>query len=343
MKNNKLSNLQKGLVLLSGILLVAVLFVPLWRIDFWAPQYPEGLRMLMYPNALKGDVEIINGLNHYIGMKTLHTEDFIEFTILPYLVSIFAAFCFLVFFINKRKALAALFYSFVVFGIVSMVDFYRWEYNYGNNLDPSAPIQIPGMSYTPPLIGYKQLLNFEVYSVPHAGGIMFFGAGILLLVAFIFPSIKKKRMNMKMNKKVIATAALAGVIFLAGCSSGPKPIQLGKDSCDYCKMAIADKNFGAEIITNKGKVYKFDDTHCLTAFRSEKMDSNDVKEVYLVNFSDPHNLIKGDDAILIRSDDLRSPMGGNTAAFDNEDAAKATSAKVKGEKVSLQEVYNTEK
>ena len=148
---------------------------------------------------------------------------------------------------------------------------------------------------------------------------------------------------MKASKKVLATAALASFIFLAGCSSGPKPIQLGKDSCDYCKMAIADKNFGAEIITNKGKVYKFDDTHCLAAFRSEKMDSNDVKEVYLVNFSDPHNFINGEDAILIRSEDLHSPMGGNTAAFDNENEAKATSSKVNGEKVSLQQVYNTEK
>jgi len=193
MNNNKLTKVQRTLVLISGILLIIVLFVPLWRIDFWAPQYPEGLVMLMYPSKLAGDVEIINGLNHYIGMKTLHTKDFIEFTILPYLIGAYALFCFLVYFINKKGGLAALFWAFAIFGVVAMFDFYRWEYNYGHNLDPSAPIQIPGMSYTPPLIGYKQLLNFEVYSIPHIGGSIFFGTGIILLIAYVLPLIKKRK------------------------------------------------------------------------------------------------------------------------------------------------------
>ena len=58
----------------------------MWRIELNAPQYPEGLIMLIYPNKLGGNVDIINGLNHYIGMKTLHTEDFIEFTLLPVII-----------------------------------------------------------------------------------------------------------------------------------------------------------------------------------------------------------------------------------------------------------------
>ncbi len=62
----------------------------MWRIDLVAPQYPEGLMLLIYPDKLAGNVDIINGLNHYIGMKTLHTEDFIEFTILPYIIIFFA-------------------------------------------------------------------------------------------------------------------------------------------------------------------------------------------------------------------------------------------------------------
>lgn len=345
MKNNKLTILQKSLVLVSGILLIVVLFVPLWQIDLSAPQYPEGLTLIMNPNGLAGDVDIINGLNHYIGMRTLHTNDFIEFTILPYLIGFFAAFCFLVFAVNRKKLLAGLFYSFVAFGIIAMFDFYRWEYNYGHNLDPAAPIQIPGMSYTPPLIGYKQLLNFEAYSIPHIGGVLFFGTGILLMVAYLLPFIKNWKLKRNQgNKKVISTAvAAACILFLVGCSNGPRPIQVGKDACDYCKMAIADMNYGAEIVTKKGKVFKFDDTHCLAAFRSEKMDSSDVKDVYFVNFSGPHNLVNGNNVILVKSEELRSPMGGNTAAFEKEAEANATMNKVNGEKISLQDLYNEEK
>ena len=78
------------LLIVAAILLGISIFVPLWHIDLDAPQYPEGLRLLIYPNKLAGDVEIINGLNHYIGMQTLHAENFVEFTVLPYIIVFFA-------------------------------------------------------------------------------------------------------------------------------------------------------------------------------------------------------------------------------------------------------------
>lgn len=338
MKDNKLSKIQRSLVLVSGIFLTIVFFVPLWYIHFVAPQYPEGLNLYMHPNRLEGDVEIINGLNHYIGMKTLHTDDFIEFTILPYLLGFFVLFCLITFIVNRKKILAALFWAFALFGVVAMVDFYRWEYNYGHNLDPAAPIQVPDMSYTPPLIGYKQLLNFDVWSYPHIGGSLFFATGIILLIAYMLPGFQKRRAQRK--KRVMVTASVLGLLMLAGCSSGPRPINLGQDGCDFCKMIIVDRNFGAEIITDKGKVYKFDDTFCMSAFRAQKMDSTAVKDAYIVNFMDPHNFINVQDAILIKSDEIHSPMGGNIAAFDNADAAEATKSKVKGEEISVQDLYN---
>ena len=193
MKNKNLSLLSKSILIICALGLIAVLFVPLWQIELAAPQYPEGLVLKMYPNKLGGNVDVINGLNHYIGMKTLHAENFLEFTVLPYIIGFFAAFCFLVVFINRKKWLNYLFVSFVTFGIVAMIDFYRWNYNYGHDLDPNAAIQVPGMTYQPPLIGYKQLLNFGAYSIPDTGGWIFIAVGVLLLAAVVIQWKKNKK------------------------------------------------------------------------------------------------------------------------------------------------------
>ena len=189
---NRNSNFSRVILFVSSLLLVCVLFVPLWRIDLDAPQYPEGLRLLLYPHKLGGDVDIINGLNHYIGIKILHTEDFIEFKVLPYLIGFFALLFLVSGIINTRKWLWISVISFVIFGIVSMIDFYRWEYDYGHNLDPNAAIKVPGMAYQPPLIGFKQLLNFGAYSIPSTGGWLFVGAGVLLVLALVKEKYMKK-------------------------------------------------------------------------------------------------------------------------------------------------------
>ena len=202
MNNDNLSALSKILIFISGILLILVLFVPLWQIELEAPQYPEGLVLKMYPHKIGGNVDIINGLNHYIGMRTLHTKDFIEFTVLPYIVGFFALLCFIVVALKKQKWLTVLFTLFVIFGIVAMVDFWRWEYAYGHELNPDAPIQVPGMAYQPPLIGYKQLLNFGAFSIPDIGGFLFILVGLLLLIALLLPWFKRKQAKIALKNKL---------------------------------------------------------------------------------------------------------------------------------------------
>jgi copper chaperone NosL len=194
MKKNKNEILPatKIMLVLCAIALVVVLFVPMWRIDLDAPQYPEGLRMLIYTNGLGGDVNIINGLNHYIGMKTLHKEDFIEFTVLPYIISAYAILFVITALLNRKRFFYILFGLFVAFGVLAMTDFWRWEYNYGHHLDPNAAIIVPGMAYQPPLIGYKQLLNFAAYSIPDVGGWLFIAVGAIMLILLFIEVFKHK-------------------------------------------------------------------------------------------------------------------------------------------------------
>jgi len=224
-----------------------------------------------------------------------------------------------------------LFSSFLLFGIVAMADFYRWNYNYGHDLDPSAAIQVPGMSYQPPLIGYKQLLNFGAYSTPHIGGWIFIAVGLLLLAVVIMQYRKKKSVVVKGANKAVATVSMFFIFSMMGCSTGPQPIKIGEDACSFCKMSIADNRFGAEIITKKGKVFKFDDMHCVLEFRkSNTINNEDIKQIYLVNFNEPHDFIEAHKAFLLKSEELRSPMGGNTASFTDADKLKQATQKFNG-------------
>lgn len=336
MKSKDLSHASIKILWVCGMALLVVHFVPLWQIELAAPQYPEGLVLKMYPHKLAGNVDIINGLNHYIGMKTLHTEDFIEFSLLPYIITFFALSAFAVaFFLRTTKWLMRLFVLFVIFGVVAMADFWRWEYQYGHDLDPNAAINVPGMSYQPPLIGYKQLLNFGAYSIPDIGGWIFIGVGLGLLAAVVLEyKHKKNAMVMKSKTPVLLFTVL--ITFLMSCNVEPVPIKVGADACHFCKMGVVDKRFGAELITKKGKIFKFDDLHCLVEFtKGDGIKNEDIKDMYLVGYEEPHGFIAMEKAFLFKSESLRSPMGSNIAAFLTEKQLKATMQTIKGSVVPL--------
>ena len=167
-------------IAMSALALISAYFVPLWQILMWAPQYPEGLEMKIWINTLSGDVRTISTLNHYIGMKTIEVSMFPEFNYMIYLVGAIIGIGLLASIFNKRFMLIAYLSAIVLAGIGALIDFYLWGYDYGHNLNPEAPIKIEGMTYQPPLIGTKVLLNFTAFSGPDIGGWIFIGVGLLL-------------------------------------------------------------------------------------------------------------------------------------------------------------------
>jgi copper chaperone NosL len=182
------------ILIVTSLALISTYFLPLWSIDLWAPQYPEGLSMQIWLNKLSGDVDIINGLNHYIGMAHIKEEMFPEFKILPSIVAFFVGFGLISAFLKSRKMLVVYLLLFVFGGIVALYDFWKWGYEYGHNLSPDAAIKVPGMAYQPPLIGYKELLNFGAYSVPADGGWVFISAAIIVCILVYFEFIRKQKM-----------------------------------------------------------------------------------------------------------------------------------------------------
>jgi copper chaperone NosL len=343
MKNNQMLGIHRILLIVCGIALFLVNYFPIWRIELDAPQYPEGLELLIYSDKLAGNVDIINGLNHYIGMKTLHTADFPEFVILPYLIIFFSLAFIIAGIWGKRFAGYTVLGLFALFGVLAMVDFWKWEYDYGHNLDPNAAIIVPGMSYQPPLIGFKQLLNFGAFSIPATGGWIFVLAGVI--AAYCMGSewlASKKNISISSGKRFVATIIMLSAGLTAAQSCGPggaQPIKSGVDACAHCKMTISDLRFGSEFVTKKGRAYKFDDLKCMTSYVAEDATSKtDIEAFYLPDFVNDGQLLPAKDMHILHSEDLRSPMGGNCAAFKSQEDLKNALEKFPGTVVKWEEL-----
>ena len=187
-----------ALVILASVLVLGALVFPLWSVKLTAPQYPEGLGMKILAHTVRGatstDLDNINHLNRYIGMKPIEADTIPELRIMPWIVVVLCVTGVAVAAFRRRSALYAWIALFAATCGAGLADFWRWEYDYGHNLDPRAVLKIPGMSYQPPIIGARQLLNFRAVSVPAGGGIMLMLALLLAVGAGAFAWRSSRRL-----------------------------------------------------------------------------------------------------------------------------------------------------
>jgi copper chaperone NosL len=182
--------ISRWVVAAVSLSLLAVFVTPLWRIDLIAPQYPEGLGLRIWINQITGlkpnDLNSLNGLNHYIGMQAIVPESIAELRLMPYLLAGAIAAGLLVAVAGRRPLLYVWAVLFTLGAVAGLADFWKWGYTYGHDLDPHAAIKVPGMSYQPPIIGSKQLLNFHATSWPGLGGwITILAVGAVATVALL--------------------------------------------------------------------------------------------------------------------------------------------------------------
>lgn len=176
------------LVAVAALLMSAGFVLPLWRVDLIAPQYPEGLGMLIRVNTVVGvkeqDLNSINNLNHYIGMKRIEPDAIPELKYMPAILGTLVVTALLVALIGRCRVLYAWTAAFGAVLVAGLYDYWKWGYEYGHDLDvDTAIIKIPDMTYQPPLIGSKQLLNFVATSWPASGGWLLVLASVLVAVA----------------------------------------------------------------------------------------------------------------------------------------------------------------
>ena len=175
------------LLVAAALFLIPVYTSPLWNLTMFAPQYQEGLRLDIYSYKLQGgnagqDIKEINLLNHYIGMKDLVAEDFTEFKWMPFVIGAMGLLFLRAAAHGRMSHLVDVVVLYLYFGAFSLWSFAYKLWSYGHNLDPKAAVTVE--PFMPPLFGFKQLANFEVYSYPGLASYALAVAAALLFASF---------------------------------------------------------------------------------------------------------------------------------------------------------------
>ncbi|MDR5694467.1 MAG: hypothetical protein QN198_02700 [Armatimonadota bacterium] len=177
----ELGRWERRLLLFSAALVLLSFAFPLWQVRLIAPQYPEGLTLAVYAWGLRGKLDIINTLNHYVGMREIRPEDFPELRLIPVaflgvaLLATVAAW-------TGRRWIPFLLIVLAPVALLGILDLWYRLYLYGHTLDPDAPIRVP--PFTPPILGSQRLANFITSATFHVGTLLHVIAFVLVVLAF---------------------------------------------------------------------------------------------------------------------------------------------------------------
>jgi copper chaperone NosL len=334
------------LLALGALLLIPALTLPLWSIRLVAPQYREGLGMYIGASDIRGhtehDIQNINILNHYIGMKPIVPEEVGVLTIMPLAIMALIGAGLLAALIGRRVTTWAWLILFAVVGTAGLYEFWSWNYDYGHNLSPDAPIKVPGMTYQPPLIGATTLLNIRASSWPVWGTLfvaLSFLAGVLALVNERRPLLRRRRRGERQAGRPTRGAAasgrlraalLAGLLIAAGACAPAERVTVTEDIAewadggvpsDYCEGVIPEARFGGEVVTSE-RTYRFMSVECMAGFLvSGTVDAAQVDAVRVIDYNHGERLIDAESAYYVRSQFTSSPNGLNLLATDSEKIA----------------------
>lgn len=164
---------ERRMIWVAALVLLPVFFfpvLPIWTMKLWAPQYREGLTLRIYTNTIRGDLQNINILNHYVGMHAITPDDFKEFRYLPQALTFFGVMALIGALVNQRWIAFLGWLAFTGFAVYMFSDYAKWLWHYGHDLDPRAALKLP--TFTPPLIGMSRMANFRVLSMPGPGTLL---------------------------------------------------------------------------------------------------------------------------------------------------------------------------
>lgn len=173
------------LFIVAAALLLISIFTPYWKLTLNAPQYPAGLSVQAYLNRVEGDVREIDGLNHYIGMRPLVEAATFERSISIIGVTVLVLLIIAAVYIHTRWALLLALPA-LLFPIIFLADLQFWLANFGQNLDPKAPLSSSVKPFVPPVLGEGIIAQFSTWAVPDIGLWLAIVASLLILAGLWF-------------------------------------------------------------------------------------------------------------------------------------------------------------
>ncbi|TVR77883.1 MAG: nitrous oxide reductase [Saprospirales bacterium] len=124
---------------------------------------------------------------------------------------------------------------------------------------------------------------------------------------------------------------MAMALFIIGCTVEPRPINFGHDDCELCKMKLMDERFGAQLVTDKGRIFMFDDVNCMVMFLdSEEGKRHNYSYELIVDFSNPGELLDVHYTYFLQTPEVRTPMNSEIIALPNEEKANELRSEMNG-------------
>jgi copper chaperone NosL len=168
---------------LAALSLLISIFQPYWQMTLLAPQYPGGLTVEVYVNRLEGDVGEIDGLNHYIGMRPLGEAAQLERSLSIIAITVLSLLVIAAIVIHTRWA-AFLAFPALTYPFIFLADMYYWMHNFGQNLDPRAPLNID--PFVPPILGEGLVGQFRTVAGVTSGFYLALLASLLIIIGLYF-------------------------------------------------------------------------------------------------------------------------------------------------------------
>jgi hypothetical protein len=186
-----LDDRSRWLLLLLLAPLFLALIAPIWQMRFLAPQYPDGLELVIFPYTVTGDVQEVNTLNHYIGMASIDRAALSDLDFLPFAIGAFALLLLRVVALGDMRSLLDLTALYTYFGAFAFARFAYTLYVFGHNLDPRAPFHVE--PFTPTVLGTGTIANFTITSLPARGSFYLAGVGAALVAILVVTARRRSK------------------------------------------------------------------------------------------------------------------------------------------------------
>lgn len=151
----------------------------------------------------------------------------------------------------------------------------------------------------------------------------------------------ERRFRARRARPLFTLALILWLLTFLGCETSKlEPVALvPEDMCSYCRMAISDERYAAELINSEGQTFKFDDIGCLANFIQNKKSNTKTVAYFVMDF-DERTWVKAEDAYYVRSAEVSTPMNGGVIAFQNRERAQQAVDKYDGQLLQLKDVLN---